>query len=261
MAMLRRRLTLPAAAIALVLSLVLVGLGLWAGRVIVSSMSTHLLSQMTEEVRRDVEGMIAMGTKTSVRMVNDIDRHDVPLDDPAALGRELYGLLRDEPNVQWLACSNEAGGVIDAGRLADGTLVFLMTDGFRAGMFREYEASPDGRMGKLRKSGIYLDARQEPWYTRARDTRAKRWSEPFLGSAEFVLGVALSAPVFNKDDSFAGVCNVVLILTALSDLMKSIRLGDHGRAFIIDTTGQLIAASGGVAPVGTGTDGKEAHLL
>ena len=259
--MLRRRLTFPAAAIALVLSFSLTGLGIWTGNVIVSAMSDQLVQQWTEAVRRDVNVMITTGDSMSTRMVNDIGRHDVPLGDPAALGRELYGLLRDEPNVQWLACSNEAGGVIDAGRLADGTLVFLMTDGFRAGMFREYEASPDGRMGNIRKSGVYLDARQKPWYTRARDTRSKGWSEPFLGSAEFVLGVALSAPVFNKDGGFAGVCNVVLILTALTDFMKSTRLGDNGRAFIIDTTGQLIAASGRVAPVVTGNDGKEARLL
>ena len=259
--MLRRRLTFPAAAIALVLSFFLTGLGIWAGNVIVAAMSDQLLQQWTKAVRRDVNVMITTGDRMSTRMVNDIGRHDVPLGDPAALGRELYGLLRDEPNVQWLACSNEAGGVIDAGRLADGTLVFLMTDGFRAGMFREYEATPDGRMGNLRKSGVYLDARQKPWYTRARDTRAKGWSEPFLGSAEFVLGVALSAPVFNKDGGFTGVCNVVLILTALTDFMKSTRLGDNGRAFIIDTTGQLIAASGRVAPVVTGNDGKEARLL
>jgi hypothetical protein len=72
--------------------------------------------------------------------------------------------------------------------------------------------------------------------------------------------VALSAPVINKDGSFAGVCNVLLIFTALSDFMNSIRLGDNGRGFIIDATGQLIAASGGVSPVVAGADGKEQLL-
>jgi PAS domain S-box-containing protein len=257
--MLRRRLTFPAAAIALALSLVLVGLGLWAGRVIVSSMSAQLISQMTEEVHRDVEGMIATGAKTSVRMVDSIARHDVPFNDPVALGRELHGLLSDEPDVQWLACGNEAGGMIDAGRLADGTVVFLMTDDFRAGVYREYDASPDGRRGNLRKSTAYFDPRDKPWYMRAKDTRARYWTEPFAGALERLLGVALSAPVVDKDGSFVGVCNVKLIFTALSDFMNSLRLGDS-RAFIIDGTGQLIAASGGVSPVGIGADGKHLRL-
>jgi PAS domain S-box-containing protein len=258
--MLRRRLTFPAAGIALILSFVLTGLGFWAGTVIVSTMSNQLIEQMTAAVRREVDSMITFGEMMSTRMVNDIARHDISPSDPVALRRELYGLVSDEPNVRWLACGNEAGGMTDAGRLADGTLVFLMTDDFRAGVYREYEASPDGQTGNLRKSGVYFDTRETPWYTRVRDTRERHWTEPFLGSVERLLGVALTAPVFNKDGSFAGVCNVRLIFTALSDWMNSLRLGDNGRAFIIDATGQLIAASGGVSPVAIGADARHVRL-
>ncbi|HKF62891.1 MAG TPA: cache domain-containing protein, partial [Dongiaceae bacterium] len=258
--MLRRRLILPAVAVALVLLLVLTGLGIWAGRLIVSIASTQLILQMNDTVRRDVDDMTQSADRALSRMINGFSWHDIPLGDPAAVGRELYGQLRDERHVQWLAFGNEAGGVLDAGRLGNGTLVFLMTDDFRPGVFREYEALPDGRMGKLRKSGVYLDARKKLWYTRARDTGKRYWSEPFLGSGEPVLGLALSAPVFNKDGSFAGACDINLILTALSNFMQSLRLGDHGRAFILDTTGQLIAGSGGMSPVVTAADGTEQRL-
>jgi PAS domain S-box-containing protein len=258
--MLRRRLTFPAAGIAFVLSLVLTGLGIWAGSVIVSIMSNQLIEQMTEAVRREVDHMITFGEGMSTRMGNELARRDVPFSDPVALRRELYALVSDEPDVRWLACGNEAGGMTDAGRLTDGTLVFMMTDDFRAGVYREYEASPDGRTGDLRKSGVYFDTREAPWYTRVRDTRVRYWTEPFLGSVERLLGIALSAPVFNKDGSFAGVCNVRLIFTALSNWINSLRLGDTGRAFITDATGHLIAASGGVSPVAIDADSKQLRL-
>jgi hypothetical protein len=88
--------------------------------------------------------------------------------DPVALRRELYGLVSDEPDVRWLACGNEAGGMTDAGRVADGTIVFLMTDDFRAGVYRQYEASGRGYPGRwalrdrgdrgaLRRSGFPLN--------------------------------------------------------------------------------------------------------
>ena len=258
--MLRRRLILPAVAITLVLSLVLTGLGIWAGRVVVSITSDELIKQMTETVRRKVDDMITFGDRMSTRMVNDIGRHEISFSDPVALRRQLYAQVNDEPSVRWLACGNEQGGMTDAGRLADGTIVFLMTDHFRAGVYREYEASPDGRIGKLHKSGVYFDTREQGWYKRVRETRAKYWTEPYLGSVERLLGVGLSAPVVSKDGSFAGVCNVKLILTALSDFMKSLRIGDTGRAFIVDAKGQLIAASGGVSPVAVGAEGKEQRL-
>ena len=258
---LRRRLTFPAAAIVLVLSFVLTGLWIWTADVIVSIMSNQLIQQMTGAVRREVDGMITFGDRMSTRMVNDIARHNIPFNDPVALRRELYGLVSDEPNVRWLACGNDAGGMTDAGRLADGTIVFLMTDDFRAGVYREYEAYPDGRLGDLRKSAVYFDTREQPWYTRVRDTRSRYWTEPYIGSVERLLGVALSAPVFNKDGNFAGVCNVKLIFTALSDWMSSLRIGDNGRAFVVDTTGHLVAASGGASPVVIGADGKQLRLL
>jgi hypothetical protein len=66
--MLRRRLTFPAAGIAFVLSLVLTGLGIWAGSVIVSIMSNQLIEQMTEAVRREVDHMITFGEGMSTRM-------------------------------------------------------------------------------------------------------------------------------------------------------------------------------------------------
>src|SRR5262249_17030567 len=101
--MLRRRLILPAVAIALVLILVLTGLGIWAGRLIVSVTSNQLLLQMNDTVRHDVGDMTQSADTALSRMINSLAWHDISLDDPAVVGRELYGLLRDERHVQWLA--------------------------------------------------------------------------------------------------------------------------------------------------------------
>jgi 2-phospho-L-lactate transferase/gluconeogenesis factor (CofD/UPF0052 family) len=69
---------LPAAGIAFVLSLVLTGLGIWAGSVIVSIMSNQLIEQMTEAVRREVDHMITFEERMSTRMGNELARRDVP---------------------------------------------------------------------------------------------------------------------------------------------------------------------------------------
>jgi PAS domain S-box-containing protein len=253
-------LTIPAAATALALSLGLSTVGYWAGHTIVFVMSNHLIRDMTDGIHRHAGLMMDAPARMMSRVINDIGRHDIPLNDPLVLARELYGLLGDEPNVDWLYLGNEAGGLVSVGRLADGTRVILMTDDFRAGVVREYGVSADGQLGALRKSGATFDTRQKPWYRRARDTHEQYWTEPYLGSAEPILGISLSAPVFASDGSVTAVCGVDLILTRLSNFMQTLRLGDNGRAFIIDAGGQLIAASGGVLPVTTGADGRELRL-
>jgi hypothetical protein len=142
--MLRRRIAFSTAVVSLVLSLTLIGAGIWMGRAIVSIMSAQMIRLMNDDVRRDVAETIQAGERMLARVANDIVRHDVPIDSPSALGRELYGLMID-PRYDWLFCGNEAGGAMDVGRLGDGTLVFLMTDGLRAGVMREYEASAQRR--------------------------------------------------------------------------------------------------------------------
>jgi PAS domain S-box-containing protein len=257
--MLRRRIAFSTAVVSLVLSLTLIGAGIWMGRAIVSIMSAQMIRLMNDDVRRDVAETIQAGERMLARVANDIVRHDVPIDSPSALGRELYGLMID-PRYDWLFCGNEAGGAMDVGRLGDGTLVFLMTDGLRAGVMREYEASEDGRIGSLRKSGAEFDTHRRDWYTRAKETHGNYWTEPYPGAAEPILGMTLAAPVVNKNGAFIGVCGLDLILTTLSNFMHTVRLGDNGRAFIIDSTGQLIASSGNVLPVVIGTDGQEKRL-
>src|ERR1700709_2400066 len=102
--MLRNRLIFPAVGIALILGLVLTGLGIWTGNVIVSIMSNHLIEQMTRAVRHQVISMIALGDRMSARMVNAIARHDIPSPRAVPPSNSLYHKVSEEPNVRWLAC-------------------------------------------------------------------------------------------------------------------------------------------------------------
>ncbi|HYZ64735.1 MAG TPA: ATP-binding protein [Acetobacteraceae bacterium] len=255
--MLRWRLTLPAAAVALGLGLALTVVGLWEAKRIVSTAADQLVRHFVTDVSDDLGILLPRSDRVLSRLANDIGRYSIPLDDPRAVLRELYAVLTDEPNIDWLFFANEAGGVASAGRLQDGAKVFLLTDGFRAGTVRQFDASPDGQPGKLRRSSETLDARQKTWYQRAKEMQARYWTEPYLGSSEPVLGISLSAPVSGTDGRFAGVIGTDLVFTSLAKQLQALRLGYTGRVFIVDAGGHLIAASGGVQPVTQGPDGAQ----
>ena len=258
--MLRRRLMVPAVAVALALSLGLTAVGFWAGRTIVQVMSDHLIREVTQAVHRDVAHIIGDVDRALSRVANDFARHDVPLGDPLAVARELYGLLTVQRDLDWLYFGNEAGGIVSVGRLADGKTVFLMTDGFRAGIMREFEALPGGGIGRLRKSAAAFDTRQKSWYTRAKETGKPVLDRALSGAVEPIAGVSLSTPVFDKNGNFVGVFGTDLILTQLASLMRTLQLGEHGRTFLVDAAGRLIASSGGVLPVSIDADGQQSLL-
>lgn len=258
--MLRHRLIFPVAGIILVLSLVLAGLWIWTGTAMVSFMSERLIREVTQAVHRDVGHLVRGADRAVSRLANGLVRHGVSLGDQHAVARELHALLAEEPDVDWMFFGNEAGGLVSVGRLADSSSAFLLSDGFRAGVVREFEALPGGRAGRLRKSEGAFDSRERVWYAQAKETGERYWTEPYLGLVEPVLGISLSAPVFDKSGNFVGVCGIDLILTQLSRFLHTLEIGENGRAFIVDATGQLIGASGGVSPVAIGADGGHLRL-
>ena len=188
--MLRRRLMVPPVAMALALGLALTAIGFWAGRTIVQVMSDHLIRQETQAVHRDVAHIIEDVDKALSRVANHIAHRDVPLGDELAVARELYSLLTAERDLDWLYFGNEAGGFVSVGRQGDGTMVFLMTDGFRTGILREFEALPNGGVGRLRKTAATFDTRQKVWYTRPKETSSRYWTELYLGAVEPIAGIS-----------------------------------------------------------------------
>lgn len=257
---LRNSLVIPGAAIMLVLSLGLIGVGYWAGNTIVNTMSEHLIRHMTTSIRDHVDIMMDVPSRMLTRVRNAVRQHNIALTDSHALARELYAMLRDEPDVDWLYFANEAGGIVSAGRLENGTHVILMTDTFQAGVIREYNTTFEGRITTLRKSGEYFDSRRKDWYKTAKETRSSVWTKAYIGAVEPILGITLSAPVIGEGGELVGVYGLDLILTRLSDFMGHQRLGNTGRAFIVDGDGYLIASSGGVLPVAVDAKGLQQRL-
>lgn len=257
---LRRSLVIPAVSVLLALSLGLVAVGHWAGKRIVYTMSEQLILHMTAAIRDHVTFIMDVPPRMLARVQNAMFRRNVPLDNPVAVARELHALLQGEPGVDWLYFVNDAGGLVSVGRLEDGVPVFLMTDNFRAGPVREYLASPDGTPTTLRKSGGYFDARQTDWYRTARDERRSIWTKAYEGAVEPIYGISISAPAVGKDAEVLGVYGLDLILTRLSEFMNRQRLGERGRAFLVDQEGYLVASSGGVSPVRVDAAGRQQRL-
>ncbi len=260
--MILRRLVIMAAIIVFALCIALAGIGYWAGRTIISSFSTQLVGHFADDIHDTLGTQVGRSQRVLSRVTADITRYDIPLDDPLAVRRELYAVLSGEPHIGRLFFANAAGGLVGVSRLPDGGLVFLLTDGFRPGVLRQYDASSDGRLGPLRQSGPVFDARQRPWYQPAKDTHGSYWTAPYRGPDEFGFRVSLSAPIFNVDGAFAGVIATDLPLTVVTGDIEPTRvIGPQERSFIIDSVGQLIASSGGVMPVVRGPDGSEQRVL
>ena len=101
------------AGIASFLRFVLIGLGIWAGHVIVSIMANSRLREVTQAVHDELGRSVRRVDSTVFRRANGLACHGIPLGGPRAGALRVVG---EKPDVDWLFFSNGAGGIVSAGR-------------------------------------------------------------------------------------------------------------------------------------------------
>ncbi len=67
------------------------------------------------------------------------------------------------------------------------------------------------------------------------------WSTPYQDAALNGLVITTSVPVFDAQDRFQGVAAMDVQLTQITDVVSSIRVGETGYAFLIDSENRLMA--------------------
>ncbi|MBN1649598.1 MAG: response regulator [Spirochaetales bacterium] len=85
------------------------------------------------------------------------------------------------------------------------------------------------------------DPRKRSWYIGAVENRSIFWASPYIFSTSQRPGITTSSPVFGEDGSISGVVGVDIEIEELSRFISSLKIGIHGKAFIVDMNGQMIA--------------------
>lgn len=79
---------------------------------------------------------------------------------------------------------------------------------------------------------------QWDWYTSAKSTKDKAvWSEPYYDDVSTITMVTTTAPFYDKDGNFLGVTTSDIDLTSIQNMVNDIKIGEGGRAFLIDKAG------------------------
>ncbi len=83
-----------------------------------------------------------------------------------------------------------------------------------------------------------VEPRLRSWYAEARKTKHQVWSETYVfleGSQDTeVPAVSCATPVFHKDGSLVGVLGASFDLYDLCLLLKELKIGEHGYAFVVE---------------------------
>lgn len=85
------------------------------------------------------------------------------------------------------------------------------------------------------------DPRTRPWYLGAIEQSEVYVTPLYLFESTGSLGVTFSKSVFDNTGKLIGVVALDMTMSALSEILNDIRIGDSGLAFMLDKTGRLLA--------------------
>lgn len=165
-------------------------------------------------------------------------------DDPEILERFLFQQLKVTPQFSGLYFGSE-----------NGSFVFVMRDTGQA-PFRTKIITVEGenrRSEQIWRNADFeriksevdptdmFDPRTRPWYIRAREALDTIWTDPYIFFTSQQPGITLAAPVRTGDGGISGVVGVDIEISSISEFLSNLRIGNTGKALIINRNGDVIA--------------------
>ena len=84
------------------------------------------------------------------------------------------------------------------------------------------------------------DARQRPWYQKAKETKALSISDPYLDATTDGYAISIAVPLMNKQGNFGGVLSEDILLSTITDYINNIKVSG-GFTFLLDQHGNVMS--------------------
>jgi adenylate cyclase len=160
-----------------------------------------------------------------------------------------YSLLATEPELFYIQYGDRDGNFQLLQRGADGSFATqrIAHHGHaREVTWRERNVG-QRRVLRVRRVVDDYDPRVRPWFRGAIAGDGVYWTSVYIHAAEH-RPVITAAKRVRRNGRIVGVTSVTIALDRLSQFVRELHIATHGRAFIVDESGHLIA--GGARPLG-----------
>jgi signal transduction histidine kinase/ActR/RegA family two-component response regulator len=172
--------------------------------------------------------------------------------DPQKLATLFYDQIKAYDLSYLLFGLKDATHTATGHHYADDTITFDFANFAEFGdhELRVFEANNDGSRGRFEVThgSVLVDGKailqEEGWYKSAISRDRIGWSDVYNWEVKpYILSIAASRAIYNQDKQLVGVLGAEQSLTKLSEYLQSLDISAHGRAFIIERSGNLIAIS------------------
>lgn len=224
-------------------------LSFWNGHRAVNEVAVQLRAEISDNIHHELEDHLdILDTITQIN-ADAVGRGALDVEN-AASDSYLWHQIQLFPLVSWIYYGAADGGAfVGVHRQPNEALELVINDrsnDFQVSHF-SFDASGRRQTQTLFEARTY-DARSRPWYRGAIAARGSSWTGVYTTFNLPQLIVSSSLPVYGPDDNILGVVGVDYSLAAIGQLLERLETASHGRIFIMDTSGLLVASSADPTP-------------
>jgi adenylate cyclase len=207
-----------------------------------TQLSTQILAQAIGRIDARIQSQLETAVEQSRLSELLVDRGTFSADDLDALGNYFLDALSAHEGLSFLSFFLEAtGGGCVVQRTPSGTLLLRFLREQAGGQLELTDyVRKAGKLELLRREPNKREneARPRPYYVAAKAAHHAVWTETsvFFGEAGVleVPGVTYATPILRPDGSLLGVLTADFDMRAISQFLGSIRILDHGLAFVVE---------------------------
>ncbi|WP_017660395.1 PAS domain S-box protein [Baaleninema simplex] len=219
------------------------------GRRAVEDLAGQLLDRVAVQVRDRLETYLHNPHRIVAKSVRQIRHGHLDPDDLDDLEHYLWHELTTFDRVTSVHFTRSNGQWLGVGRDLTGTILPPNTIGLAEirpsdlNTRTEHLLDSRGQRAIPLRSIASSDPRSRPWYRSAIAFDKQVWTEIFAWQAFPLAGLTATAPAYNETGDFVGTFAADVTLSEISHFLEQLDFSPSGEAFVVESSGNLVASS------------------
>lgn len=232
------------------------------GQKAVNDLASQLRNELSSRIERELKSYLTIPHDINQLNATAVNQGDIDIANATNLSQMLQQ-SKIFPFSYSIYCADQDGNLTSVGRdeTMSKTVYFWSLNPSTRQHMHQYTIDERGNRLKFLRDVGFFDPRPRPWYKGALQRQQPFWTEVYPDFNSSLPIITASQPVYASSGKMIGVCATdVLLPEEFREFLTSLKIGQNGKAFIIDRAGQIISSSTQESlTVGTGDDTKLIH--
>ncbi len=225
------------------------------GREATQELAPQIGQEVTNTIEAHVQGYLQTPLEV-LRSYGAVARSDnLFFENLDSLNQLFWQQMRQSRNLHFLYAANPQGRFIGIEQRDQGILVLQRSPALANNLAKTNILTNSSKLQKfiyrLDGNGKALnqievndyDPLTRPWYEAAVKAKQEIWSPVYIFISRPILGITASLPIYTPEGNLRGVIAIDLTLSQIGDFLKQLKIAKTGQAYILETSGAIVATS------------------